>query len=133
MFMLWTATSAVDSVRPMRNNLKHSPRIVLFLALAFAVTSCSGWSGWLLSDTARNTFSEQQSCPEERIEMSYAVVQPQDVFQMPAPLAEVAADPGRLKVWTRKIDDDFRNYREFTLFDVVGCGAHYDYFYWSEI
>jgi hypothetical protein len=117
----------------MKYILRNTPRVLLFLALAFGVTSCS-WSGWLLSDTARGTFSERQSCPDERIKLAYTIiVRPQDVFETPAPPADVAADPGRLKVWTRTINDTFDEYMNLTLFDAVGCGAHLDYFCWSEI
>src|SRR4029077_12810074 len=85
-----------DSVVPMKYFLRHTPRVLLFLALAFSVSSCGGW---LLAPTAKSVFSEQQSCPKDRTKISYVVVRPQDVFETPAPPAEVAADPDRLKVW----------------------------------
>jgi hypothetical protein len=113
----------------MKNNLKHDLRILLLLALGIGGTSCSGW---LLSDTAMETFMNQQLCPEDRIKISYVAIQPQDVFERPAPPAAVADDPGRLKVWAQKINDAFNGFKDLTLFDAAGCDAHLNYLCWNE-
>jgi hypothetical protein len=113
----------------MRHNVKHNLQVPLLLALAFSVSGCSSW---LLSSTAKDAFERQQSCPRGRIKISSVAVQPRDVFEMPAPPAEVAADPGRLKVWTRNLNDDLKDHGDLTFFDAVGCGAHLNYFCWME-
>lgn len=113
----------------MKNKLRHTLRILLFVPLAVSGTGCSSW---FLSLTARDTFTEQQSCPKERIQTRYIAVQPQDIFERPAPPAEVAADPGRLAVWMQTVDSNFKTFKHLTVSDAAGCGVHVSYLCWSE-
>lgn len=113
----------------MKNKMRHTLRILLFVPLAVSGTGCSSW---FLSLTARDTFTEQQLCPKDRIQTTYIAVQPQDIFERPAPPAEIAADPGRLAVWTQKVDADFKEFDNLTLSDAVGCGIHLRYLCWYE-
>ena len=103
--------------------------VVLFL---FVV--CTG--GVLLSTSARETFAQRYSCPEDRITVrERGDVRPSQIFLDPAtpesPPDEVARDPGRLARWRsdrakarqQSIDsyDDRFNY-SITVYEVDGCG-----------
>ncbi len=112
----------------MKNKMSHTLRALLFLALALSGTGCS----LVLSRVGTDTFVDQQLCPKDRIRSSYLAVKPQDVFERPTPPAEIADDPARLKVWTRKIDEGLADYKHLTLFDAIGCGAHQTYLCWEE-
>jgi len=112
----------------MKHTRKQILQLPLFLALAFGMTGCS----WILTNTAVDTFKAQHFCPKDRIKIKYVALKPQDIFERPAPPAEIAADPGRLKVWTQTINDFFKNYEAFSLVESVGCDAHVTYFCWME-
>jgi hypothetical protein len=67
---------------------------------------------------ARRTFMKDAACPLERVRAAtHAPVLP------PAP-PDVAADPERMRVWTRTHDEQFAGH---TFLDVTGCGAETAY------
>lgn len=79
-----------------------------------------------LETGARETFSQQFSCPEERITVAaradvdaYAL---QFAAVLPVPPAEVRDDPARLAVWKRNQDSARAEWNaRFRAFEVQGC------------
>jgi hypothetical protein len=113
----------------MKINLRHTLRILLLLPVALSGTGCGGW---LFTQTAVQTFMKQQSCPKDRVQYKYVTLKPEEVFERPAPPAEVAADPARLTVWRQETDEEWAGYGDFSAYEAMGCGADVYYFCWSE-
>jgi hypothetical protein len=64
---------------------------------------------------ARNSFVDTNACPPERITLT-----PRDWTTLrQAPPPDIAADPERARLWSKKTDDELSYY---TYFDVRGCG-----------
>jgi hypothetical protein len=106
-------------------------RVWLLLVLGFSQLGC-GIGRALLSDLARNRFSQQQSCPEDRLTMNAVPVRPQDLLTTSTPPPAVAADPDRLAVWQAGVNEAARNYRDLTLIHVSGCAVDRTYLCWAQ-
>jgi hypothetical protein len=109
--------------------MKSNLWVLSVLTLAFGAMGCSSV---LIAHRATETFMEERSCPKDRIQMIYVPIQPRDVFEGDTPPADVAADPGRLKIWTKHANDDFGSLGGLTLVEATGCGARRTYFCWEE-
>jgi hypothetical protein len=89
-------------------------------ALCAALTACKN-----LNDAAREDFSQTHTCPLDRVEVrERRDLRPSSFMTTRTPPAEVAADPGRLKMWQDEQDKQraaANNYGD-QVFEVRGCG-----------
>ena len=104
---------------------------LLFLFLALTQAGC-GLSRSLLSGVARDEFSRQHSCPEERMTLKAIAVKPADLFTASEPPPDVAADPGRLAVFRSTDSENMSSYVHLHAMNVTGCGFEQTYFCWEE-
>jgi len=79
------------------------------LLVSLLLASCATYEG-----TARSAFVHDASCPADRVTVARA--------QLPAPPADVAADPARLALWK----DDAEKRAEHRIV-VTGCGQERRY------
>lgn len=86
----------------------------------------------LAHSEAAAIFSRQNVCPRDRMAADALPVRPQDAFERGTPPAEVAADPGRLRVWERNADADLASFHALTFVEMSGCGVHEAYLCWEE-
>jgi hypothetical protein len=88
------------------------------LALALTQAACQA-----LSDGARQRFSDAFTCPPDRVEVrERPELHPSDWFKANKPSSEIAADPGRLKMWQAE-QDRLKSYTErYRIFEARGCG-----------
>jgi hypothetical protein len=106
-------------------------RVWFLLALSLSQIGC-GIGRSLLSDEARSRFSQQQSCPEDRLTMTTLPVTAQDLLTASTPPPAVATDPGRFAVWKAGVHEGARNYRDLTLIHVAGCEVDRTYLCWDQ-
>ena len=78
---------------------------------ALALTACVS-----MPTAARDSFVKSVACPPERVTVAPAMAP-----AAAAPPPDVAADPGRLRIWASSHQDVNR---DWTFFDVNGCGQH---------
>jgi hypothetical protein len=103
-------------------------RASVALICVLAIAGCKK-----LADGAREEFSQQYTCPPERVEVRAR--EELDIYDVEhraqsteQPPAEVAADPGRLAMWRKERTDRVEKERRYQksyhhLFEVRGC-AH---------
>ena len=102
--------------------------------LAFVALVCA--APWILCALltkrldvgAREQFSREQSCPEDRIQVrARPEVKPSDAFfgtDRREPPSEVARDPARLAIWQKGERERAEDWNaRFEPFEVRGCGA----------
>jgi hypothetical protein len=88
------------------------------LALALSQAACQA-----LSDGARDKFSVSFTCPTDRVEVRERPdLHPSDWLKV-KPSSEIAADPGRLKMWQAD-QDRLKSYTDgrYHIFEARGCG-----------
>jgi hypothetical protein len=98
--------------------------IAIFKLLVAVVAGCEG-AEKSYEDTARETFSKEQSCPLDRLSArqrkdldAYETVWGKDED----PAAEIKNDPGRYAVWKKQRDETHAQYNKATtLVEVKGC------------
>jgi hypothetical protein len=100
--------------------------------LVLALTQGACLTHIVARNDAVNTFSAVHPCPQDRLTTRSVVAQAQEIFERGTPPAEVAADPGRLRTWTKNSDARMANYSDLTVVDIAGCGAHETYVCWFE-
>lgn len=121
----WRAVTVVSS-----SVMRHQLRALLGLALALGGSGCLSAS--VLSDFAANQFAAQEICPRDRFFTREFGVQPQSLLLAGTPPADVATDPGRLRVWETNAGETMAHYQDLTVVDARGCAAHLTYFCWRE-
>lgn len=104
----------------------------ILLVFVLLVSGCA-ITTTVLREIAVDKFSEQQSCPNERLTYKAIAVDPHEVFLTGAPSAAVAADPERLAIWKKNADQALSAYGDLTVVGVSGCGAQRTYFCWDEV
>ncbi len=95
------------------------------LVIAMLVGGCGGW----VEPLAQGTFSRERYCPPSSVTAHRREdLRPYDYAQpehLPAPDADVAADPVRRAEWERR---DAANRaaidQRYSLVEIAGCGAH---------
>ena len=94
-----------------KSHMRLPSRIVAFSVSTVFCLGCAA----SLPDAARSAFSENFTCPPDRIKVTE--VPP----QYPPPSPDIASDPERLRMWqegtVNKVEKTFR------WFNVEGCGA----------
>jgi hypothetical protein len=89
------------------------------VALALSLLACQS-----LDEGARSNFSRSFTCPADRVEVRPRPdLHPSNWFKPRTPSAEIAADPGRLKMW----QDQQEKLRTSTdsyhwIYEARGCG-----------
>jgi hypothetical protein len=115
-------------IREKRSTLGTALRTIGALATIAAAASQSACSGLHLSmerSQAMDEFSQDKSCPLDRLVVQSFLVPAREVLApLEPPPAEVAADPARLAVWNRKVADHLDSYQDLSVMDISGCGAH---------
>lgn len=89
------------------------------LAAAMSLGGCTS-----LVEGAKQKFSDEFTCPIDRVQAkARPEMHPSDFDEPRKPSAEIAGDPGRLKMWQdeqaqrRKVDDSYND-----MFEASGCG-----------
>lgn len=99
-------------------------RLLLLASVGSAATGCSR------EGAARRTFSEQYTCPKDRVTATKVEGVTWGDLQRratPPPAAEIQADPGRLALWEKEQARLANNMRGFELYRATGCGHEVDY------
>ena len=89
------------------------------VALVLVLAGCRS-----MEDGARDDFSRDHTCPVDRVEARVRKdIRPSSLAKAETPPAEIAADPGRLKMWQ---DERAKNAQyadsNRTIVEVRGCG-----------
>lgn len=95
-------------------------RLVAVVGVLVLVSGCKS-----VTEGARERFSKDHSCPLDRVEVRMREdLRPSDLETRPKPSPEIAADPGRLRVWqeeetkARELSD-----RGEKMVEVRGCAV----------
>jgi hypothetical protein len=89
----------------------------------FALCGCQS-----VTDGAKQQFSEDHTCPLERIEVRARPELKPSQFRSPSAPAEVAADPARLRLWQAKQAELAENVDSWgEIVEVRGCGVQLFY------
>ena len=101
------------------------------ILLALAVTQLGCTMHNYGPSVAVDRFSQGRTCPKERVAARQVPLSPGD-FGHAAPPADIAADPGRLALWSKNAAADLAHYHDITIVEASGCGARQTYLCWRE-
>jgi hypothetical protein len=124
-------TSRMDTIRLSSTLAAGCRRAALGVALCGATLALAGCGTMLAHTYAASVFSRQNVCPSDRMIVRAIPVRPEAVFVAAPPPADVASDPGRLRVWERDQRADFKSFDELTYVAVSGCGQRQGYLCWQ--
>ena len=96
------------------------------------VTACAPIERHFVRDDAINRFSTAVSCPVDRLIVKELALDPASLFDRPPPPPDVAADPGRRRVWDDETARAYDGWPGLSAIDVAGCGARTTYACWFE-
>ncbi len=115
----------------MRLGHRSSTVVVAILALTAVVGTVSGCDNdhFNYGRAAQEELTSRYSCPKDRVTVSPRPdLKAFDLMMEPGkPPAEVAADPGRLKVWREKQDELEAGYNNAKVMEAKGCDHHVFY------
>jgi hypothetical protein len=99
-----------------------------------AVVAPLALAGCISSTHAMQSFSADQSCPQNASTFQRTAVVGADLAPAASAPADIAADAERLAVWQRNHDPArfVASYDQLTAFKVTGCGIATDYLCWNE-
>lgn len=106
---------------------------VLLLVAALLQVGCAApIDSYLIRRAAEQQFSQQNTCPANRLAVKRLPVEPSVLFHAPAPPQEVAADPERSKLWNGNSNRALDRLMSLSTMTVTGCGIRAAYLCWDE-
>jgi hypothetical protein len=96
------------------------------------VTACAPIERHFVRDDAISTFSSDTTCPTERLVVRQLAVAPESLFERPPPPPDIAADPGRRRVWDDETQLAYAGWDGLSAVDIAGCDARVTYLCWFE-
>jgi hypothetical protein len=96
------------------------------------LAACAPIERHFVRDDAVQRFSTTVSCPVDRLVVKQLALDPASLFDRPPPPPDVAADPGRRRVWDDETARAYAGWPGLSAIDVAGCGARTTYACWFE-